>query len=84
MNEYDSNRLSDLVKKVGYQRTKDLEKVSDYLIDVPAAHPKIFPILASVSLQLLAYHLAVLRGCDVDSLEILPRALPWNNFNFLG
>ena len=42
--------------------------MSDYLIDVPTAHPKIFPILASVSLQLLAYHLAVLRGCDVDQL----------------
>ena len=50
------------------KRTKQLEKVSDYLIDVPSTHPKIFPMLASISLQLLAYHLAVLRGCDIDCL----------------
>ena len=57
------------------KRTKELEKVSDYLIDVPTAHPKIFPILASVSLQLLAYHLAVLRGCDVDQPRNLAKSV---------
>ena len=57
------------------KRTKELEKVSDYLIDVPTTHPKIFPILASVSLQLLAYHLAVLRGCDVDQPRNLAKSV---------
>ncbi len=33
MNEYDSNRLSDLVKKVGYQRTKDLENIDCYILN---------------------------------------------------
>ena len=33
MNEYDSNRLSDLVKKVGYQRTKDLENTDCYILN---------------------------------------------------
>ena len=57
------------------KRTKQLEKVSDYLIDVPSTHPKIFPMLASISLQLLAYHLAVLRGCDIDQPRNLAKSV---------
>jgi glucosamine--fructose-6-phosphate aminotransferase (isomerizing) len=51
--------------------TKELEKLSDYIIEVPTPNLWIFPILAVIPLQLLAYHLAVLRGCDVD----MPRNL---------
>ena len=55
--------------------TPELEKVSDYIIDVPSTHPKVFPILSSVSLQLLAYHLAVLRGCDIDQPRNLAKSV---------
>ena len=51
--------------------TPELESLSDHIIKVPVSHPRIFPILATIPLQLLAYHLAVLRGCDVD----MPRNL---------
>ena len=51
--------------------TKELEKLSDYIIEVPTPNLWIFPILSVIPLQLLAYHLAVLRGCDVD----MPRNL---------
>ena len=51
--------------------TKDLKQLSDYIIEVPSSHPWIFPILSVIPLQLLAYHLAVLRDCDVD----MPRNL---------
>ena len=51
--------------------TKELEKLSDYIIEVPTPNLFIFPILSVIPLQLLAYHLAVLRGCDVD----MPRNL---------
>ena len=47
------------------------ESLSDHLIEVPVSHPRTFAILATIPLQLLAYHLAVLRGCDVD----MPRNL---------
>ena len=57
------------------KRTKDLIKISDYIIDVPLTHPRIFPILASIQLQLLAYHLAVLRGCDVDRPRNLAKSV---------
>ena len=51
--------------------TKELEKLSDYIIEVSTPNLLIFPILSVIPLQLLAYHLAVLRGCDVD----MPRNL---------
>ena len=57
------------------KRTFELEKVSDYIIDVPSTHPKVFPILSSISLQLLAYYLAVLRECDVDQPRNLAKSV---------
>ena len=57
------------------KRSEDLEKISDYIIDVPTTHPKVFPLLASISLQLLAYHLAVLRGCDIDQPRNLAKSV---------
>ncbi|MSR35762.1 MAG: glutamine--fructose-6-phosphate transaminase (isomerizing) [Gemmatimonadetes bacterium] len=43
----------------------------DHLIQVPQTIPWLQPVLTTVPLQLLAYHIAVLRGCDVD----MPRNL---------
>ena len=48
-----------------------LDRDTDYLIPVPSTHSLLTPIPMVVPLQLLAYHIAVLRGCDVD----LPRNL---------
>ena len=57
-------------------KTNELNKVSDYIIEVPKAnHPRIFPILASISLQLLAYKLAVLRECDIDRPRNLAKSV---------
>ena len=64
-----------LVIIVTDKRTKDLVNLSDHIIDVPSTHPKVFPILASIALQLLAYHLAVLRGCDVDQPRNLAKSV---------
>jgi glucosamine--fructose-6-phosphate aminotransferase (isomerizing) len=57
------------------KRSEDLENISDYIMDVPTTHPKVFPLLASISLQLLAYHLAVLRKCDVDQPRNLAKSV---------
>ena len=50
---------------------KEITALSDYVLEVPQTHQHIFPITSSIILQLLAYELAVLRGCDVD----MPRNL---------
>ncbi|HIA31025.1 MAG TPA: SIS domain-containing protein, partial [Candidatus Marinimicrobia bacterium] len=48
------------------KKSKILDKLTDYQIVVPTTHTRVFPIVASIPLQLLAYYLAVLRGCEVD------------------
>src|SRR5258706_3759711 len=40
--------------------------VSDHVIEIPASSDLLTPILSVIPLQLLAYHIAVRRGCDVD------------------
>ena len=57
-------------------KTNELTKVSDYVIEVPkSSHPRIFPLLASISLQLLAYQLAVLRDCNIDRPRNLAKSV---------
>ena len=57
-------------------KTNELKKVSDYIIEVPkSSHPRIFPLLASISLQLLAYKLAVLRDCNIDRPRNLAKSV---------
>jgi glutamine---fructose-6-phosphate transaminase (isomerizing) len=53
-----------------YIRTK-----ADYVLTIPQAHPLVTPILAVLPLQLLAYHLAVRRGCDVDQPRNLAKSV---------
>lgn len=57
------------------KHTKEIEKLSDYLIVIPRTHAHIFPILVSIPLQLLAYHLAVLRGCNIDQPRNLAKSV---------
>lgn len=49
-------------------------KVDD-LIVVPTTHPTLFPFVNVIPLQLLAYHIAVLRGCDVDQPRNLAKSV---------
>ena len=57
------------------KRNKQLESLTDYQIVLPTTHTRIFPIVASIPLQLLAYHLAVLRGCEVDQPRNLAKSV---------
>ncbi len=50
-------------------------KVSDHVIEIPAANDFLAPILSIVPLQLLAYHIAVRRGCDVDQPRNLAKSV---------
>ncbi len=53
----------------------DLSNVADHQIAVPASPPLIAPVLTVIPLQLLAYHIAVLRGCDVDRPRNLAKSV---------
>ena len=52
-----------------------LDPVQDFLIEVPASRPLLTPVLMVVPLQLLAYHIAVRRGCDVDQPRNLAKSV---------
>src|ERR671927_197989 len=50
-------------------------EVSDHVISIPESSDLLSPILAIVPLQLLAYHIAVRRGCDVDQPRNLAKSV---------
>ncbi len=51
------------------------EKVADHVIEIPPTNELLLPILEIVPLQLLAYHIAVRRGCDVDQPRNLAKSV---------
>ena len=54
----------------------------EHTIHIPPAPELLLPILEVVPLQLLAYHIAVRRGCDVDQPATSPRALQWSKSGY--
>jgi glutamine---fructose-6-phosphate transaminase (isomerizing) len=54
---------------------KEIRKVADEVVEIPAAPDLFTPILEIVPLQLLAYHIAVRRGCDVDQPRNLAKSV---------
>ena len=52
-----------------------LDSSRDFVIAVPPAPELTMPIVLSIPLQLLAYHVAVRRGCDVDQPRNLAKSV---------
>ena len=52
-----------------------LDPQHDCIVPIPPAPPFLVPIVAVVPLQLLAYHIGVLRGCDVDQPRNLAKSV---------
>jgi glucosamine--fructose-6-phosphate aminotransferase (isomerizing) len=52
-----------------------LDDIAQNVIELPAVHPSLAPILYAVPLQLLSYHVALLRGCDVDRPRNLAKSV---------
>jgi glucosamine--fructose-6-phosphate aminotransferase (isomerizing) len=52
-----------------------IQDKADYVLTIPRTNPLITPILAVLPLQLLAYNLAVRRGCDVDQPRNLAKSV---------
>ena len=53
----------------------ELDGKADHTIKVPAASDLVTPAILVVPLQLLAYHIALLRGCDVDQPRNLAKSV---------
>lgn len=57
------------------ERNRDLERIADHLIEIPQTDPITTPMLFTVPLQLFAYHVAILRGTDVDQPRNLAKSV---------
>ena len=53
----------------------EVTKMADYTIEIPDTDEAFLPLLATVPLQLLSYHIAVMRGCDVDQPRNLAKSV---------
>lgn len=49
--------------------------LADHVIEVPETEEELMPLLASIPLQLLSYHIAVMRGCNVDQPRNLAKSV---------
>lgn len=54
---------------------EQIPKMADYVIEIPKTEEPLSPLLSVVPLQLLAYHIAVLRGCNVDQPRNLAKSV---------
>jgi glucosamine--fructose-6-phosphate aminotransferase (isomerizing) len=52
-----------------------IKRKADHVITVPPAPPLLLPVLLSIPMQLLAYYIAVRRGCDVDQPRNLAKSV---------
>ncbi|MDR2813051.1 MAG: glutamine--fructose-6-phosphate transaminase (isomerizing) [Prevotellaceae bacterium] len=54
---------------------KDIYRIADHVIEIPPCHEAMSPLLTIAPLQLLAYHIAVMRGCNVDQPRNLAKSV---------
>lgn len=57
------------------QLNKEIKRIGDYIFEIPQTPKTVTPLLFTVPLQLLAYHVGVLRGTDVDQPRNLAKSV---------
>ena len=53
----------------------EVKKMADYCMEIPDTDEAFLPLLATIPLQLLSYHIAVMRGCNVDQPRNLAKSV---------
>jgi len=53
----------------------EVKGMADYVVEIPQTDEAFVPLLATIPLQLLAYHIAVMRGCNVDQPRNLAKSV---------
>jgi glucosamine--fructose-6-phosphate aminotransferase (isomerizing) len=64
-----------IIVSVGNQDDTELRESSDHFIGIPTTNELLLSILEVIPLQLLAYHVAVRRGCDIDQPRNLAKSV---------
>jgi glucosamine--fructose-6-phosphate aminotransferase (isomerizing) len=52
-----------------------VKELADYVIEIPETDDILLPLLSVIPLQLLSYHIAVMRGCNVDQPRNLAKSV---------
>ncbi|WNJ16191.1 glutamine--fructose-6-phosphate transaminase (isomerizing) [Pontibacter sp. G13] len=52
-----------------------IRNLAEFVIEIPKSHPSLMPLLSVIPLQLLSYHVAVMRGCNVDQPRNLAKSV---------
>lgn len=64
-----------LVIAIVTEGDEKIKAIADYTIEIPEIIEPLTPLLSVIPLQLLAYHIAVMRGCDVDQPRNLAKSV---------
>ena len=54
---------------------KEIREIADYSIEIPETEEPLTPLVSVIPLQLLSYHIALLRGCNVDQPRNLAKSV---------
>lgn len=54
---------------------KEVKEMADFVIEIPETDEFLVPLIAAIPLQLLSYHIAVMRGCNVDQPRNLAKSV---------
>ena len=57
------------------QGDEDVKETADHVIEIPHTEEQFIPILATIPFQLLSYHIALMRGCNVDQPRNLAKSV---------
>ena len=60
---------------VATEGDEEMSGIADHVLYVPPVSPLLTPALTAVPMQLLAYHIAVKRGCEIDQPRNLAKSV---------
>ncbi len=69
------SRGADVLGVTVESRAKALAKTADHVLAIPDTHPLLLPTLEVVPMQLFAYYVALMRGCDIDKPRNLAKSV---------
>jgi glucosamine 6-phosphate synthetase-like amidotransferase/phosphosugar isomerase protein len=64
-----------LVIAIATKGNEEIYTLADQVIEIPACHEALSPLLTIIPFQLLSYHIAVMRGCNVDQPRNLAKSV---------
>jgi glucosamine--fructose-6-phosphate aminotransferase (isomerizing) len=60
---------------VATKGNEEICRIADHVIEIPDCHEALSPLLTIIPFQLLSYHIAVMRGCNVDQPRNLAKSV---------